>query len=79
MLYSSIVLSILGVILGFGPTFYWSQILSGSVNSPTTNFSDGINMFVAGIFITFIGAALGVVGLVFLVISLTQKRYRRAR
>lgn len=79
MLYASIVLSALGVILGFGPILYLNALASGALTSPTNDLGQSLNFLFIGIAVTLIGALIGLVGLILLVISLSQKRYRKAR
>ena len=79
LLNASYVLGAIGVVLGFGPYIYFNAILSGTVDSPTTDLGQSISYFFAGIIISILGAGLGLAGLIMMIIALSQKKYRKAR
>ncbi|MEY4654936.1 MAG: hypothetical protein ACK5CU_04440 [Rhodoluna sp.] len=75
----SYVLGSIGAIMGFGPLIYWTMLINGSVAIPTSDWGDGVNLFLTGIAVTIIGSLIGVAGLIMLIIAISQKRYRKAR
>lgn len=78
LLNAGIVLSALGLILGFGPTLYWFMLMSGVMYTPLS-YESGFDLFFQGVFITIIGIICGIVGLIMFSIGIGQKRYRKAR
>ena len=78
MLNASIVFSVLGLVLGFGPTLYWYLLASGVMYTPL-DFTSGVDLFFQGILVTGIGIILGLVGLVMFSIALANKKYKKIR
>ena len=79
LLNTGYVLGGIGIILGFGPTFYFNAILSGSVANPASDLGQGISYFITGITISVLGGGLGLAGLIMVIVALSQKKYRKTR